>query len=162
MGGAGSSRWQGVTRARTVEEARRISVRTVRRRECVENFDRYLVEVEQRFGGTRYYLGCPSCGSRYRTLYKKTPDSLACRRCLGLKYKSQRLSEEARLQQQFRKIYQSATIPTLAEINALESSVPEKRSYMHRRTFERLVAKMQVYKHRIRLLRHRRNQRTGD
>lgn len=43
------------------------------------------------FGGVRYWFKCPVCAKRVGTIFS-TPNShkLACRACLGLKYRKQR------------------------------------------------------------------------
>lgn len=44
-----------------------------------------------RFGGCRWYLGCPKCQHRRRALYLGSGcATFACRECLGLTYESRR------------------------------------------------------------------------
>jgi|SoiMethySBSTD1v2_1073268.scaffolds.fasta_scaffold1027081_2 hypothetical protein len=45
----------------------------------------------QPFGGTRYRFHC-ACGNRCEVLYRRDDGSWRCRRCTGLRYRSQRLS----------------------------------------------------------------------
>jgi hypothetical protein len=49
------------------------------------------VAIAQPFGGVRWWLLCPRCHRRRRTLYQASR-GLGCRTCLGLTYPSQRLS----------------------------------------------------------------------
>lgn len=46
-------------------------------------------------GGTRKWLVCPGCGGRSQNLYIAT-ESLACRRCAGLRYPTQTMNRRYR------------------------------------------------------------------
>ena len=69
---------------------------------------------QPRGGGIRLWLRCPSCGSRRATLYLDRrfglalPVRLACRECLDLRYKSQRLSMPDRWLYRAQKLFQRA------------------------------------------------------
>jgi hypothetical protein len=48
--------------------------------------------TRQPFGGWRWWLVCPGCGSRRAKLYLREWARVSCRACLGLHYTSQSLS----------------------------------------------------------------------
>jgi len=48
-----------------------------------------LTTSKTRFGGARYWFLCPLCNKRRGVLYSRS-NQIACRVCLGLKYKKQR------------------------------------------------------------------------
>jgi hypothetical protein len=50
----------------------------------------YLSSESQRFGGARWWLYCPQCGSRRAKLYLRPPNGSGffCRACLNLTYRS--------------------------------------------------------------------------
>lgn len=50
-----------------------------------------LCGTRTRFGGERLWFLCPQCGTRVGTLYSHAmKGAVACRQCVGLKYKKQR------------------------------------------------------------------------
>ncbi len=48
------------------------------------------------YGGSRAYMLCPECDKQYRILYLGNKGRWACRKCLGLAYKIQRLTKRKR------------------------------------------------------------------
>lgn len=55
------------------------------------------LEWEASLCGPRPWLICPECGRRCRYLYRNRVDEWACRKCLGLLYRSKHISKERRL-----------------------------------------------------------------
>lgn len=51
-----------------------------------------LTTSKTRFRGVRYWFLCPLCNKRRGVLYSRN-NQIACRVCLGLKYKKQRYKE---------------------------------------------------------------------
>ena len=49
-----------------------------------------LTTTSTRFAGQRLCFQCPVCTKRIRTIYQTVNGSIACRACLGLKYKKRR------------------------------------------------------------------------
>ena len=45
------------------------------------------------FGGSRIWFSCPSCSKRVGVLYTNKQEVVACRICLGLKYRKSRFSK---------------------------------------------------------------------
>lgn len=61
-----------------------------------------------RFGGQRYFWLCGSCGKRREAVFLHSSGRLwACRACLRLQYKSQRLSPGDRMERRAEAIYDS-------------------------------------------------------
>jgi hypothetical protein len=64
-----------------------------------------LAMVRPHFGGDRWYLRCPRCRQRTVRLYlASTSYDFACRRCHRLRYRSQRMTVDARIRRRANKI----------------------------------------------------------
>lgn len=88
-----------------------------------------------RFGGLRYWLACPQCDRRRTAVYALGPgDALACRVCLGLAYPSQRQTPRTRRRKRASRIAERLGIELTARSSA------SKPPWMHRRTYQRLLA----------------------
>jgi hypothetical protein len=87
-------------------------------------------------GGFRRWLGCPGCGRRCRSLYYGEA-VLRCRRCLGLKYRSQDMQPAQRASYgmyRLRKYRLDDQSPDLLD------GCPPKPRGMRWKTYERLAA----------------------
>lgn len=89
---------------------RSLTLRYVVRRagidEQVED-DTDLVGQPMRFGGYRWWLACPKCGSLRRSVYLPRwagGTRWRCRQCYGLRYRVQRLGTTARIEHRMRHI----------------------------------------------------------
>jgi len=56
----------------------------------VEGIKINFLTSKTRFGGERLWFACPGCGKRVGKLYQGQGGYLACRKCLGIKYKKSR------------------------------------------------------------------------
>jgi hypothetical protein len=84
-----------------------------------------------KFGGCRKWFRCPGCGRGARVLYGWT--SLRCRKCRGLKYRSQYEMPAFRLLARARKIRIG-----LGGSGALDVPLPPKPRYMRWKRYRRL------------------------
>jgi len=86
-----------------------------------------------RFGGERPWFLCPGsgCGRRCAILYCATRYFL-CRQCNGLAYRSQQVETDGRLLLKVEKINR--------RLGGDFGDLPLKPKWMHRRTFDRLMA----------------------
>jgi len=93
------------------------------------------------WGGERSWFLCPRCEKRAGNLYveydkeKKEP-AIACRRCLDLRYQSQREDLIGRRATRAKRIRQHLGGFLSA---SLDSPFPDRPKGMHRRTYERLA-----------------------
>lgn len=93
-----------------------------------------FVESPTRFGGTRQWFRCLSCGSRCRILYGDA--HFRCRRCLRLKYESQYEAGYARACSQAHNVRQR-----LGGRGSLDDPFPPKPKGMHWKTYQQLEAR---------------------
>ena len=84
------------------------------------------------FGGERPWWRCPVCGRRVAVIYLRRQP--ACRICLGLRYRSQRLRETDRALQRARRLRRR-----LGGGTALFDPVTDRPKGMHAATYERLL-----------------------
>ncbi len=96
-----------------------------------------LVAMKTRFGGERLWFSCPGCLTRCRVLFGGA--RFRCRRCHGVRYRSQGETRADRATRGMFKIVQR--LYPKAEINDL----PPKPKGMHWRTYERLAERYQTY-----------------
>jgi hypothetical protein len=90
------------------------------------------------FGGHRPWFVCDRCNRAVGKLYN-TGCSLACRRCLDLRYASQRRGAKSRRYLQALKLRLR-----LNGIASLDKPFPSRPKGMHRRTFDRLRRKAEA------------------
>ena len=95
-----------------------------------------LIETTTRFGGSRQWFECLTCRARCRILYGGS--YFRCRRCHRLKYDTQYEPPFARAATRALKIRER-----LGGKGGIDDTFPEKPKGMHRRTYDRLVAKQQ-------------------
>ena len=157
MGGVGSGRW-GVSRRPLAESMRRIDFATLRHDapslrvghalkikchradgEVAEVATVYLESTRMYFGGRRLWFRCPRCDRRCRVLFGTW--RIACRRCHGLRYCSQRETKEDRATRAMMKIVRRLDPDDPDPCNDL----PEKPKGMHQRTYDRLVERYEAY-----------------
>jgi hypothetical protein len=87
-----------------------------------------------RYGGARPWFRCPAlgCGRMCAILYQRGAGIFACRRCWGLAYRSQRMTQLERLEAKAERLY--------ARIGSSpDDDVAEKPPRMWWRTFNRIV-----------------------
>lgn len=96
-----------------------------------------LAATTQPAGGQRWWMCCPACGRRRAILYRLDEGygRLGCRSCLRLCYTTQRLRPVARLAHR-------AHVLRLRVGCHLEDVPDSRPPRMHRRTFTRLMAKV--------------------
>lgn len=149
MGGFGSGRTYWRSGKALVDEQRtRLDVRAMHRRGAVGNGCLWVrthsgtLEVEWtrcNYGGSRPWFRCPRCSRRCAVLYPGWIGiDWACRTCLDLAYRSQRLDDEERLRWKAMRL--RMRLGELPLLPILDAPMPEKPPRMHRRTYERLVA----------------------
>lgn len=88
------------------------------------------------WGGSRTWFLCPRCGRRVALLYLGRDGWFACRRCLGLAFRSQRETDEGRATRRL-----AAIRRRLGWRPGFLNGKGPKPTGMHWRTFERLTAK---------------------
>ena len=161
MGGWGSG-WSGRRRGvwrRTVEEYAAIRVGEVVHALNGRHGDATIVSVELRarngpptlvqlvsrpqpFGGRRWDFRCPACKRQCRVLYLGlfcgVKDSLACRLCRSLVYRSQRIATDRRWERRAQKLIDRAG-------QEASDGLIYPHKGMHRRTFDRLMDEAQLY-----------------
>jgi hypothetical protein len=98
----------------------------------------YLTQTPMRFGGSRLWFRCPSCGGRCRVLYGSSR-RLACWRCQRLRYRSQVEAQADRALRGMQKIARRL------DPEADDIWMPPKPPRMHWRTYDRLVDKYKTY-----------------
>lgn len=98
----------------------------------------------QHFGGRRPWFRCPGCGRRCRILYvaPAAGPRLACRVCHDLRYYTQRTDRAQCLVERARKIVRRCG-GDVGDVLA-EDAIPGRSKGMHRRTFDRLVARYEA------------------
>jgi hypothetical protein len=87
------------------------------------------------YGGQRPWFICAHCNKRVGKLYNSGA-SLGCRRCLDLRYTSQRRGAKSRRYLQALKLRLRLNV-----IANLDEPFPDRPKRMHRKTFERLRRK---------------------
>ena len=97
-----------------------------------------LVWTPCHFGGLRPWFRCLRCNRRVGKLYN-TGASLSCRRCLGLRYASQRRSAKSRQYLQALKLRLR-----LNGIASLNEPFPQRPKRMHQRTYDRLCRQAEM------------------
>jgi hypothetical protein len=91
--------------------------------------------VRQRLGGMRWWFRCPSCRRRCGKLYLTPRQThFGCRRCRGLKYRSQRLQRADRIEWKMAKI--EMRLGARSDLSSGDRPPPRPRG-MHRRTYAR-------------------------
>ena len=90
-----------------------------------------LAYTDQHLGGRRTWFLCPTCDHSCALLYRRRGD-LACRKCHGLAYESQRCSRSDRLTLRAQRIRRR-----LGGSGNLSKPFPERPRGMHRRTYAR-------------------------
>jgi len=96
-----------------------------------------LTSIVQPFGGVRWWLKCPVTSKRCRKVFLLPRGALfASRAALGLKYRSQRLSKERRLQQQWQLIHIE-----LGGNGGHDEMFPDKPKYMHWNRYSKMYLK---------------------
>jgi hypothetical protein len=95
-----------------------------------------LTRTRCHFGGTRAWFRCGRCGRRAAVLYLAIGFGFACRRCLGLTYRSQSETVANRAISKARKLR-----VRLGGGPSLLDPLPDKPPRMHRRTYYRLLFK---------------------
>ena len=94
-----------------------------------------LLTTRPPLGGVRYWFQCPRCGMPRRVLYAYPSAGrcrFMCRRCQGLRYRSERESREDRLSRKAQKLWRRA--------GSTDGREPwEKPKWMRWETFSRLV-----------------------
>ena len=93
--------------------------------------------TRQPSGGLRWWLHCPRCGRRCAHVYQLAGNS-GCRRCLGLNYRSQRLSRGPRWQYRAKKLFARAGCH-------VDDSYYYRPKGMHWRTFNQLIDEAEMY-----------------
>lgn len=108
---------------------------TVKNENAVQTYEQKISirPTKPKFGGFRFWLGCPCCGKNRNALYFMG-GSLACRKCHGLAYKSQNAIMPVRMLYKAQAIHQH-----LGGSGYVFDDVPEKPKGMHQRTYDRLV-----------------------
>ena len=132
MGGSGSGQWYRWDKRRTLDDLPKLDIRrgvpgTVP-----------IVYQPCHYGGYRYWFQCPQCQGRCAVLYRYS-GLWQCRRCVGLRYKTQHVS---RLDRLYRRIHRLRD-----QLQAgwnLTEPIWQKPKRMHLRTFERLWQEEQV------------------
>jgi len=96
----------------------------------------FLQTTRPNFGGIRYWLTCPSCGSMFAKLYLPPSETeFACRSCHDLVYQSQRESSWMRVERRAQKIlHRVGGGPSVLD------SFPPKPKHMHWNTYSGLEA----------------------
>jgi hypothetical protein len=94
------------------------------------NSEIHLTYTYPSFGGDRAWFSCPLCGSRSRILYLVL-EQFICRKCAGIKYRSQNLQTHERNRLQANKIK--------ARIEANGGHNFERPKGMHNRTYLELL-----------------------
>jgi hypothetical protein len=89
-----------------------------------------------RFGGERPYFSCPGCHRAVLQLFAVAA-YFACRHCARLTYPSCRENEEGRTLRRAMKLRKR--LGAEAENHA---ELPERPKYMHKRTYERIIAEI--------------------
>lgn len=96
-----------------------------------------LTSIAQPFGGVRWWLKCPITSKRCRNVLLPPRGALfASRAAHGLKYRSQRLSKERRLRQQWQLIHIK-----LGGSGGHDEMFPDKPKYMHWNRYSKLYLK---------------------
>ncbi len=112
----------------------------VKLEKLISNSD-YIVEMTYtvpNYGGNRWWFLCPynGCRKRVEILYL-AKSQLACRKCLNLAYASQSEEMYSRMDSQSNKISQ--------KLEWDEDGYSVKPKHMHWKTYNKLVAKRQIY-----------------
>lgn len=135
----------GGCRRRSATPVRCIMEYTFRSGDVVEEVQQTasLITTRPYFGGVRWWFACPRCLRRCANLYL-APGArrFACRRCLQLRYLTQRVDCGERLHLRARRLVQrlGGEVDPALRGNA----VTWKPRGMHQRTFERLYKAYQV------------------
>lgn len=96
-----------------------------------------LTSIAQPFGGVRWWLKCPVTSKRCRKVFLPPRGVLfASRAAHGLNYRSQRLSKERRLQQQWQLMHIK-----LGGTGAYGEVFPDKPKYMHWNRYSKMYLK---------------------
>lgn len=96
-----------------------------------------LVATQQRLGGQRQWFRCPRCDGRVRILYAGA--QFRCRTCHRLTYGSQ---SEGRADRANRGMFK---IVKKFHPNERRNDLPARPKGMHRRTYQRLVERYELY-----------------
>lgn len=118
--------------AMTLEDLPRIDVRQVVGSSRISQAIQ-VVATPCNYGGVRYWLKCPGCGSRARFLYRHGHEHI-CRKCLGLPYRTQNMNVWSRLWKR-----KDAILRSLQWENEAGFMKP---AGMHEGTFQKLLAKL--------------------
>jgi len=94
-----------------------------------------IVRTKCGFGGTRPWFRCDRCRRRAAILYLATGSGFACRRCLGLAYRSQSATAANRAISKARKLRER-----LGGGPSVLDPLPGKPPRMHRQTYWRRLA----------------------
>jgi hypothetical protein len=65
-----------------------------------------ITKLRCHFGGSRSFMLCPECSKQYTIIYLGSHGTWACRSCLGLAYRTQRMDRSARHLHRAQKIRQ--------------------------------------------------------
>jgi hypothetical protein len=133
-----SFRWPGMVRL----EANRWRVDVELR--CGASQRISVVWTRCHFGGGRPWFICVGCNRRVGILYN-TGASLACRRCLDLRYASQRRGAKSRSYLQALKLRLR-----LNGIASIVGPIPDRPRRMHRRTYQRLCRRLEKLEQKLR------------
>ncbi len=102
-----------------------------------------VVWTRCRFGGGRPWFMCVRCNRRVGRLYN-TGASLSCRRCLDLRYSSQRRGAKSRSYLQALKLRLR-----LNGIASVAQPIPDRPRRMHRRTYQRLCRRLEKLEQKL-------------
>ena len=94
-----------------------------------------LTWTQCHFGGARPWFRCDRCGRRVAVVYLAIGSGFACRRCLGLAYRSQSATAANRAISKARKLRMR-----LGGGPIVFDPLPDRSPRMHRRTYWRLFA----------------------
>jgi hypothetical protein len=97
------------------------------------------------FGGLRPWFICSRCNGRVGKLYNSIGVSLACRKCLDLRYASQRRGAKSRSYLQSLKLRLR-----LDGIASLTAPIPDRPKGMHQRTYQRLRKRLERFELQVR------------
>jgi len=106
------------------------------------NYCIQLTKTRCNYGGSRYWLICPSCSKRTGVLY--CAGTYVCRYCIGANYQSQ-------LQQPIDRIYNrlNAIRERLGWQVGIIKGIGDKPKGMHRTTFNRLLLEYEQLQQKI-------------
>jgi hypothetical protein len=97
------------------------------------------------FGGLRPWFICTKCNGRVGKLYNSVGVSLSCRRCLDLRYASQRRGSKSRAYLQALRLRLR-----LNDFAKIGGPVPDRPRGMHTSTYRRLCRRLEALEQQLR------------